>query len=113
MINRQNLFGFIMAYATVMALVYFGVYAVVLGVKRIADYEPPTYAPIEQSAIAWGHEHLGSSITVVCEDQTCIVWSTYYGGRSSHTSPPILLDCSTVCIPNLQHSVTIQKEHTQ
>lgn len=98
-------------FAMLAALVYFGVYAVVLGVKRIADYEPPTYTPIEQSARDWGHEHLGDNITVVCEDQTCLVWAHYNNLRS--TSPPILLDCSTVCTPNLQHNVTIPKDHTQ
>ncbi len=97
--------------AMLSALVYFGVYAVVLGVKRIADYEPPTYTPVEQSARDWGHEHLYEIVTVVCEDQTCLVWAHYHNSRS--TSPPILLNCTPVCVPDLQHSVTIQKENTQ
>ena len=98
-----------MILATLSAVIYCGVYVTVIGVKRISEYEPPTYTPIEQAALDWGHEHLYGIITAVCVEQTCMVWGRY----DKSTSPPILLDCSTVCVPDLQRSVIITKEHTQ
>lgn len=104
-----NLLRTIVILATLSAVIYCGVYIIAIGVKRISEHEPPTYTPIEQSARDWGHEHLYGTITAVCDKQTCMVWAHYV--RS--TSPPILLNCNPVCIPDLQHSVIITKEHTQ
>jgi hypothetical protein len=70
-----------------------------------ACYTPTQYTPIEQAARTWGHKHLGDRVSVICEGSTCMVWATYYSGRSSHTSPPVLLDCAAECVPDLRGSV--------
>jgi len=70
-----------------------------------SGYKPPEYTPAEQAAMDWGHEHLGDRISAICEGSACMVWATYYSGRSSHTSPPILLDCAAACVPDLRGSV--------
>ena len=77
----------------------------VIPYKSCSGYKPPNYTPAEQAAMDWGHEHLGDRISVICEGNACMVWATYYSGRSSHTSPPILLDCAAACVPDLRGSV--------
>lgn len=77
----------------------------VVAVDACYDYTPPNYTPAERAAMDWGHEHLGDRVNVICEGSACMVWATYYSGRSSHTSPPILLDCAAACVPDLRGSV--------
>ena len=84
-----------------------GVLAVLLGgLASHACYDPPQYTPTEQAAMDWAHKHLGDRISAICEGSDCMVWATHYSGRSSHTSPPILLDCAAACVPDLRSSAS-------